>query len=149
MRLLSIDPGGAGAGHTGVVLLDVPTDGPPVLVDSWAVSGGLSGFLEWYDTTGSKLRPDKVICEHFVNRNVKGADLTPCFIEGAVRAFWREVILQPASGKNTAVPNAALDRLGLNDFKGDHHADRREAARHAIWYLKKSLHRPTLIAGWN
>lgn len=138
---LGIDPGGVG-GHTGVVLLDDSL----TLKDSWAVPGELEGFLEWYDRTGVHLYTGTVICEHFVNRNIKGADLTPCFIEGAVRALWRNAVLQPASGKNTAVPDDVLRRLGLYDFPGDHHHDRREAARHVVWYLKARYHKPTLEA---
>ena len=140
--LLSLDPGGVG-GHTGIVLLDADT---LALEGSWAVPGELEGFLEWYDTAGADLNPGTVICEHFVNRNIKGADLTPCFIEGAVRALWRDVVLQPASGKNTAVPDRVLKTLGLYDFLGDHHHDRREAARHAVWYLKARYHRGVLEA---
>lgn len=140
--VLGIDPGGVG-GHTGIVLLDSDT---LTLADSWAVSGELDGFLEWYDTTGQHLQPDAVICEHFINRNIKGADLTPCFIEGAVRALWRDVVLQPASGKNSAIPDEALKRFGLYAFPGDHHHDRREAVRHVLWYLKSRYHRPTLTA---
>lgn len=145
--ILSCDPGGIG-GHTGIVLLRAPTNGPVTLEDSWAVPDDMDGFLAWYDRIGGALKPDVVICEHFVNRNIKGADLTPCFIEGAVRALWRNVVLQPASGKNTAVPNHVLERLGFpkSVFKGDHHSDRYEALRHAVWYLKARYHQPTLEA---
>lgn len=138
---LGVDPGGVG-GHTGVVLLNDDL----TLEASWAVPGELEGFLEWYDTIGTSLTPEVVICEHFVNRNIKGADLTPCFIEGAVRALWRDVVLQPASGKNTAVPDHVLKRLGLYAFPGDHHHDRREAARHIVWYLKSRYHQSVLEA---
>lgn len=146
-QLLSIDPGGRG-GHTGVVLLNVPETAPVSLESSWAVPDDVDGFLDWYDRVGGFLRPDIVVCEHFVNRNIKGADLTPCFIEGAVRALWRDVKLQPASGKDTAVPNDVLKRLGLYAFPGDHHHDRREASRHGVWYLMKTQHLPTLQVGW-
>lgn len=147
--ILGVDPGGDG-GHTGVVLIGVPEDGPAFLSDSWAVSDDVTGFVDWYQTNGCFLMIDTVVCEHFVNRNIAGADLTPCFVEGAVRALFRdtETVLSPASGKNSAVSDDVLKRLGMYAFPGDHHHDRREAARHAIRYLKKQRHVPTLRAGW-
>ena len=146
MRLLSFDPGGKG-GHSGVVLLDVPEDQPATFVMSWAVPDGVEGmcrflatFDEWVD----------VVCEHFQNRGIRGADLTPCFVEGVIRGWafrgGYDVALQNAGGKNTAVPDDAMERAGFlkADFRGDHHADRWEALRHALWYLKRTDHRPTL-----
>lgn len=143
--LLTLDPGGKGTGETGIVLLEFSDTQPATLIESWAVPNALTGFLAWYDTL--HVEADIVVCEHFVNRNIRGADLTPCFIEGAVCAVYRGTILQGASGKNTAVSDTVLKRLGFW-FKGDHHHDRNEAARHAIWYLKKQKHIPTLKAGW-
>lgn len=155
VTLLSVDPGGKGAGHTGIVLLQYTDTAPPIILDTWAVPDGLEGWLGWYDhhvnhNSLDEVEPDEVVCEHFVNRNVPGADLTPCFIEGSVRTLYRHTVLQPASGKNSAVPDAVMAALGFSkkEFKGDHHGDRWEALRHAIWYLKKNRHLPTLRAGW-
>lgn len=148
-NLLSIDPGGSGTGHTGIVLIQYSDYDSPRLLDSWAVPNGLEGFLDWVDSDGDTFYYNVVVCEHFVNRNVPGADLTPCFIEGSVRTVYRDVILQPASGYKTAVPDESLKRLGLFDFPRDHHHDQRSAARHAIWYLKKKRHIPTLKTGWS
>ncbi len=145
--LLSVDPGGSGAGTSGVVLLSYTDTTAPVLEASWAVPDALEGWLGWYDTH-SDFNPEVVVCEHFVNRNVPGADLTPCFIEGSVCTLYRYTLLQPAAGKNSAVPNRVLERLGLFSFPRDHHHDQREAARHAVWHLKKTEHRPTLRVGW-
>ncbi len=149
--LLSVDPGGAGAGHTGIVRLSYSETEAPLLIESWAVPDGLDGWLaladEHLDTHWTE-EPYEVVCEHFVNRNVPGADLTPCFIEGSVRTLYRHTALQPAAGKNSAVPNEVLARLGLLSFPKDHHYDQREAARHAVWYLKKARHVPTLKVGW-
>lgn len=150
MRLLSFDAGGKG-GHSGVVLLDVPEDAPATLVDSWAVPDDVEGmcqFTEAFDESDA----DLIVCEHFTNRNVRGVDLTPCFVEGVIRGWahtWGcDVVLQGAAGKNTAVPDDAMERAGFpkSDFKGDHHADRWESLRHALWYLKRTDHRPTLEA---
>lgn len=151
--LLSIDPGGKGTGHTGIVRLLYSETEAPLLIESWAVPDGLDGWLAWHgehvDDHWTE-EPYEVVCEHFVNRNVPGADLTPCFIEGSVRTLYRHAALQPAAGKNTAVPDTAMAALGFSkkEFKGDHHGDRWEALRHAIWFLKQKRHIPTLRAGW-
>jgi hypothetical protein len=132
-------------------------DSPVTAVDSWAIPGGFDGFAQavqpvgphsaiYYHLTES---PTFVVCEKFVNRNIPGADISPLLIEGVIRylvppAF---LTLQPASGKNTAVSDDVLARLGLY-FVGDHHRDRTEAARHLVWNLKTKRHLPTLRAGW-
>lgn len=157
--VLGIDPGGAGRGHTGIVWLQYTEDRAATLLDSWAVPDGLEGFVAWAEdhNGGAGLTADNyldptdpiVVCETFVNRNIPGVDLTPVLVEGAVRALFRDVVLQPASGKNMAVPDDVLARLGLLDIgKDDHHRDRREAARHAIRFLKNHRHLPTLLVGW-
>lgn len=144
--LLSIDPGGLESGTTGIVLLSIPDDAPAILLDSWTVPDNLEGFRIWYAQTGTNLYPDIVVCEHFQNRGIRGADLSHLLIEGVVRWIWPDARMSPAGGKNTAVPDDAMERAGFlkADFRGDHHADRWEALRHALWYLKRTDHRPTL-----
>lgn len=146
--LLAIDPGGEG-GDTGIVLLDYTDAAPAVLVDSWAVEEDLAGFHRWFEAHPEVLLDTPiVVCEMFVQRNVLGADLTPVLIEGAVRFMRPDAVLQPASGKNTAVPDRAMWAAGFNRdvFPKDHHADRWEALRHGLVYLKHQPHLPTLRA---
>lgn len=150
--VLAIDPGGSGKGETGIVWLVLHYDEPPHVFGSWAIPNGLEGFREWATCSVGNypfLHAEHVVCETFVNRNIAGTDLTPLLIEGAVRYMRPDTILQPAAGKNTAVPDSALENLGMLDIgQGDHHLDRREAARHAVWYLKRMRHMPTIRAGW-
>lgn len=145
--ILGIDPGGTG-GHTGAVLVDHLPDYTPVLLDSWAIPGDMDSFRKWW--MSYDFQWETVVCEKFVNRNKPGADLTPMLFEGAVRYLVPDVVLQPAAGKNTAVPDRALNNLGFDkdEFKGDHHGDRWEALRHVIWYIRKQDHVPTLRKGW-
>ena len=147
-RILSIDPGGKG-GDTGIVLLGYTPETRPVLVDSWAVPNGLTGFREWYVKT-LRQGADTIIVEQFVHFKAVQFETTPILIEGAVRFIWPDVVLSPASGKDTAVPDWAMDNLGFSraDFGGDHHADRYQACRHAIRWLKNQGHKPTLEVGW-
>lgn len=163
--ILSIDPSGNPAGHTGVVLLEYDDATPVHALASWAVQGGVEPFREWTNSNvynhliitipwgesgwSKASKPaDTVICEKFVPRNIPGADYTPLVMEGVIQWVWPDVIWDPASGYKQAVSDDALKRLGLYDFGTDHHADRRSAARHAVRWLRNQKHRPTLRAGW-
>ena len=145
--ILSIDPGGKG-GDTGIVYLGYTETSPPTLVNSWAVGDGLSGFHDWWMKIGWSLRTHTVIVEQFVHFKAVQIETTPILIEGAARFLFPDAILSPASGKNTAVSDDVLKRLGLY-FPGDHHRDRTEAARHAVRWLKNQRHVPTLKGGWS
>ena len=143
--VLSIDPGGKG-GDTGIVLLRYRDDEAPTLVTSWAVGNGLDGFRDWYINAWYGLGiADTVIVEQFVHFKAVQIETTPILIEGVVRFIWPDVVLSPASGKNTAVPDEVMKRLGLY-IAGDHHRDRNEACRHALRWLKNQKHVPTLRA---
>jgi len=143
--ILSFDPAGKG-GDTGIVHLRYTDTQPPVVVDSWAVSGGYDEFCVWLRKYGMFL-PNHVIVETFIHFKDIHIETTPILIEGAIRYVWPNAILSPASGKNKAVPDDVLKRLGLY-IGGDHHRDRLEANRHAVRWLKNQRHVPTLRAGW-
>lgn len=156
MIVLAIDPGSSRSEKsvTGIVFMNGTQ-----LWDSWAVLGGINGFREWYkgsgfyahhDTPGicypAVHEPMTVVCEQFVDRQVRGADRSPMLVEGAVRFLWPNVVLQSASGYKSAVPDDVLKALNLWTFPGkDHHDDRRAAARHAIRFLK-NRHDPEVLA---
>jgi len=152
--ILSVDPGGSGRGTTGVVVLRAPEDSPAQVVYRTAVKEGLDGFSAWLNyefrsmCSDPKISPDVVVCEHFINRNIPGSDLTPVLIEGALRYVMNDwgkgkLILQAASGKNTLVPDKILKRVGMW-WTDDNHRDQTEAARHALVYLRSIKHKPTL-----
>lgn len=154
MIVLAIDPGSSNAqiSHTGIVLLDGTT-----LLDSYAVSGGVDGFRNWYRNVDPDIGSshsswqdslDAVVCEKFVDRQVMGADRSPLLIEGVVRFLWPDVVLQPASGYKTQMPDEIMAKLGFNSksFGGDHHQDRWAALRHGLLYLKRQLDPEVLAA---
>ena len=155
--VLSIDPSGDQRGHTGISLLAYSDTEAVHELASWAVTGGIEPFRRWYETTvqqrffipvdGYPTPIDTVVVEHFVNRHIKGADISPLGMEYIVRWLWPEAVLSPASGKNTAVSDPALKRLGLYEDKSHHH-DVREARRHGVWYVKRQRHLPTLKEAW-
>lgn len=151
MIVLAIDPGSSRAqvSHTGIVLLSGTT-----LWDSWAVDSGVAGFGAWarhhvslrggppYGVRNSQdkwVDVDAVVCEQFVDRQVMGADRSPLLVEGVVRFLWPEVVLQPASGYKSQMPDEIMEKLGFSSksFGGDHHKDRWSALRHGLLYLKR------------
>ena len=140
--ILAIDPGGKPPnGTTGVALFRI---GARVeLVDTWAIEGGAYGFSDWLTNMRHFLRHvDVVVCEKYVPYN-KAGDPSPMLIEGMVLHEWPTAVFQPASGKNTAIPDYVLKAQGWYDDKSHHH-DVREAIRHGLFYLKKLNHHAVL-----
>jgi hypothetical protein len=139
MIVLGVDPGE----RTGVALLRVPDDSLPELIEYHEVRGGLEGFRMWWET-----RPvhDVLVVEDFILRpGVKGVNTTPLQIIGFLQSYKPE--MQPPAGRKKAVSDAVLKRLGLY-LPGEPLRNAREAVRHAVWYLKKRHHIPTLRVGW-
>lgn len=163
--ILSIDPSGSQNGHTGISLLEYTDTDPVREITSWAITGGIAGFRDWYDTytysiwvdptgewldgwlDGSAVQVDTVVVEQFINRNIRGADISPLGMQYIVQWLWPDAVLSPAGGKNTAVSDAVLKKFDLY-ADGSHHHDVREARRHGVWWLKKQGHLPTLRKGW-
>lgn len=144
--VLAVDPGGR---TTGIVLFLVMDDEPAKVVDSWGIDGSVKSLIEWWENE-RPIEDFVLVCEQFVQWGRDGVELSPMRIEGALEVLraqdYANVVFQPAGGKNTAVPDAALGRLGITkkSFPGDHHHDRYEAARHGLWYLKRMRHMPTI-----
>lgn len=147
-KILACDPGGI---TTGIVMIYAGNDTPAEIVASWSLPGTIEAYLEWWE--GHELdEVHPIVCEQYVQRNVKGADLSPLRLQGAIEVLAMQrgigVELQPAAGGHTAVTDAAMARIGITKktFVGDNHNDRFAAARHGLWYLKRHKHMPTLNA---
>lgn len=139
MRILAVDPGV----RSGVALLDVPNTKPPVLMSHEDISGGLSGFHEWWD-----LRPsyDVLVVEDYIPRRGVPGNQEPQRIIGYLYPY--TPVLQAPAGRKQAVSDDVLKRLGLY-LPGEPNRNAREAVRHGIWWLKKQRHLPTLKVGWS
>jgi hypothetical protein len=141
MLLLSIDPAAErSVSSTGWALGEFSDTEPYTLRDSGVIEGGFAGFsankgrLCWF--------AEIVVVEHYVVYNRNG-DPTPLLIEGVVRDKRPDTVLQGSSGKNTLVSDKNLKDAGLWSTTGHHH-DEREAVRHALVYLIKARHIPTI-----
>ena len=143
-RLLAIDtPSEKAVSSMGWALLEYGEDTPAEFIRYGAVTGGFEAAAEWFSRYPYMWKsPDIVVVEHYVAYNRNG-DPTPLLAEGVVRYLRPDAVLQRSSGKNTLVPDDKLKALGLWSTEGHHH-DEREAIRHALVYLVKSRHLPTL-----
>lgn len=159
-RLLSIDPGK----NSGIALGFYDAITPYRLEARWQVHDGTEGFIDWW-YSGDHLGFDEIVCEKFIldGDNKFTADLTPKEIEGALKVLAETPIAwQPRTDKATLIgypPDARtkaqrqrvrfdfLDRFGM--FKpGTENDDSNDAVTHALVYIKRRKHYPSLMAFW-
>ena len=152
-EFLSVDPGR----RTGVSLVHYTDETPAVLLRSWDISGGALGFVEWLHSEDARNEmsrglPYFIVYESFDLREGKhGVDLSPVEVIGALKFLGYEynipLHLQPPAGRLRAVSDDVLRKFDMY-LPGKAHRNERESNRHALWYLKRNKHRPTIIKGW-
>ena len=134
--ILSIDPSSnkATKSNTGIVLIE---NGK--LLDHWCLPFGVKGFKDWFETVGSKLKPDVVVVEQFEARdNDKAKDNSVIETIDFIKTCYPDLILQRNAGYKSDVPDELLKKLGLWKFGKSHHADVRASARLAIFYAMRN-----------
>lgn len=143
ITLLSIDPGKA----TGWALGKFTPSAPYRLVSAGITHDGLQGFLDWFKLPHGD---DVIVCEKFILRNNGFVpDTTPLLIEGALSALVgiNRVNWQLRSQKSI-VPDALLKNHGLwltgRDVGHEDARDAMDAIIHALAWLARQKHRPTL-----
>lgn len=171
--LLTIDPGV----NSGIALGFYNAVTPYQVEERWQVHDGLTGFIHWWEETFHELWVDEIVCESFSLReeNKFAPDVTPLRIEGALEAllsrydddsgFGPSLTYQPPSAKGGLTgysPKAQngtkamrqrerfdfLDRFGM--FRpGTENDDTHDAITHALVFLKRRKHMPTLRAFWS
>lgn len=135
--ILTLDPGGT----TGWAYGRFHATGPYECLDHGMIPDGIDGFIQWWRESGYECdNPDLVVSESFQLRGVVNPDITPLRIEGALSVLRPGVIYQPPAAKMHA-KDAVLRRYGLW-WPGAGHD--RDAARHALAYLKLQNHTPTM-----
>lgn len=161
--ILSIDPGGIG-GHTGIAFGFYSDDSPYQLVGHAHLSDDIQGFCDWLHlnivTTDGHLGPihhmnvrgnwhpiDYAIMENFEDFGVRGADWTPLELIGAAKYVFGDDLIMRRPIDRKAVSDDAMKALGAY-VPGGHHRDATEAARHAVAWLMKQGHKPTIQKGW-
>jgi hypothetical protein len=146
--LLTFDPGKS----TGIALGEYSDTEPYTLLQVWQTQNGLTGVLEWLGEYYGMAEDDEVVSEKFVLRKHNFLpDTEPLRIEGALTVFYPETVWQLPSEKHHT-PDSVLREHGLwQTGKKFNHADGRDANDaiiHALTFLKKKAHLPTLKKYW-
>lgn len=144
---LSVDPGR----RSGVSLCHYHEGTPLTLLASWDVPFGVRGFFDWYRENEPAVL-EFIVYESFDLREGKhGVDLTPVEVIGALKVLAMELDIplhdQPPAGRLQAVSNDVLRKFDMY-LPGKAHRNELESNRHAVWWMKKAKHRPTLEKGW-
>lgn len=147
--LVSIDPGVA----TGVCLGTFNEHQPFERIEFWLIKNGLDGFLDWYrHKAPEEAYFARWVSERFVLRdNDFIANTEPLRIEGAMAALSLNPIYQLRTDKALVKDQVLKDRKLWVTGSMCGHTDGRDvndAQVHALAYLKKLRHRPTLIHYW-
>lgn len=148
-HILAVDPGK----RTGIALMRFEDDEAVEVIATWDVPGGLEGWADWITDHQSLFIHLRffIVYERFIPREgVHGVGTDASEVIGAVLTWAKDwdvtVVPQPAAGRLKAVPNRVLDKF--YKFSGNVDRNVKEAARHAVWYLKNAKHMPTIRKGW-
>jgi hypothetical protein len=140
MYILGMDPGGT----TGIAMLRIDTEdekAKPELIYLHQIADGRYGFKDFFEgsTIGGNLI---VVSEKWRERNVKGANREPQYIEGGIHMLWGEenVEWQYPDVKDV-ITDEYLKSQNLWTPDKPHQMD---ALRHALAYLRNSGHEGTL-----
>lgn len=139
MRVLAIDPGA----KTGVAIFNAETQ---QLEDSAIIEGGLAGIQEYFDLGDPHY--DVLVAESFeAEEGTHGIDLTPVEIIGWLKGLDIPIQWQRRNqrGKTKLISVPVLKRAGLYPKRGELKEGHQVAAlQHALAYLIKIRHRPTI-----
>jgi hypothetical protein len=146
--LLTFDPGKS----TGIALGEYSDTDPYKLLLVWQTHNGLTGVLEWLGEHYGMVDDDEVVSEKFVLRKHNFLpDTEPLRIEGALTVFFPDIVWQLPSEKHHTPDNVLREHNLWQTGKKFNHQDGRDANDaiiHALTFLKKQAHMPTLKKYW-
>ena len=138
--LLALDPGKT----TGASWWYYDEKSPLTLLKYEQIKGGLSGVVDKFTAIPPSIY-DVIVCESFkLDGRTPNPDVTPLQIEG-VLSYCSNIYLVPVVFQANNMKAHATDEFLKKHnlwFKGEPHAT--DSARHAIAYMKRIKHRPTL-----
>lgn len=131
--VMGLDPGGT----TGVAMLRLNMDDEnpkPELVYLHQIENGLEGFIDWFKgaVPGANTQ---FVSEKWKERNIKGADRTPQYIEGAMHWAWGDHTVWQYPDQKELIPDQWLKDNNLWTEGKRHQMD---ALKHAFAYLRNS-----------
>ena len=138
--LLALDPGKT----TGASWWYYDDSTPIKLLKHTQVKGGLDGVIDEFINLTPAIC-DVIVCESFkLDGRTPNPDVTPLQIEGVLSYASKLYGIPVVYQANNMKAHATDDFLKKHDlwFKGAPHAT--DSARHAIAYMKRIKHRPTL-----
>jgi len=138
--IIGMDPGGT----TGVACVRIDTLDPtakPELIYLHQIPDGRYGFKEFFK--GSEIGPNlTVISEKWKERNIKGADREPQYIEGGIHMLWgEESVVWQYPDQKELIPDQWLKDNNLWTEGKRHQMD---ALKHVFAYLRNSGNSATL-----
>lgn len=143
---LSVDPGS----RSGISLCSFSETEPLEHLQGWDVPGGTEGFIDWV-VDNEPAGVQFIVYETFTLHGGKGTVLDSVEVIGALKVLAHELEIplhpQPPAGRVQAVPDEVLYRFD-DTLRGKAHRNEKESLRHALWYMKKKAHVPTLLKGW-
>lgn len=140
LYILGLDPGGT----TGVAMVRIdPEDDKmkPELVYLHQIKDGYDGFKDWFYGSEPGLNTI-IVSEKWKERNIKGADRTPQYIEGAMRWAWgEENVVWQFPDKKELIPDQWLKD---NNLWTEGHRHQMDALKHIFAFLRNDGHSATL-----
>lgn len=133
LYVLGLDPGGT----TGVAMLRINTEDEkpkPELVYLHQIENGLQGFIDWFHGSTPSANT-QIVSEKWKERNVKGANRTPQYIEGAMHWAWGDHTVWQYPDQKELVPDSWLKDNNLWTEGKRHQMD---ALKHAFAYLRNN-----------
>lgn len=140
-RLLALDPGKT----TGMSIWQYDADTPLTKIAHGQIEGGVEGFLEYFYPSNMFMPWDIIVSESFVlDGRTPNPDITPLKIEGILEAHAHRTGALVRFQRNNFKAHVDNDLLKKFDLykPGQPHA--MDSMRHALAYMKTSMHMPTL-----
>lgn len=140
LYIMGMDPGGT----TGVAMLRIDSEdekAKPELIYLHQIEDGRYGFKEFFG--GSAIGPNlTVVSEKWRERNVKGANREPQYIEGGIHMLWGD---ENVEWQYPDVKDVITDEyLKSQNLWTEGKPHQMDALRHALAYLRNSGHGGTL-----
>ena len=134
--LVAYDPGET----TGYSWWGYDVDVPLYILSAGQINGGLEGFLKH-----APLEADIVVCESFIlDGRTPNPNLTPLKIEGALEALKERTGYELHFQRNNFKKHVSDQLLKRYDLWMPSYPHAMDSMRHALAYMKTSMHMPTL-----